>query len=1138
MRKIFFITLLACVAFASNLHAQTYTLARTFLNPSTDIDDEFGLTTALFGNTLLIGALEDDTFGPNQGIVYLFETGTGNIIRTFQDPTPNPSDGEVGFGVSIAVNGNNIIIGAHRDDAVDGDDGAVYLFDGLNGSLLRTFNNPASGGVGGGDLFGSSVAFVGNNVLISSPGEDAEGTNAGRVYLFDGATGTLIHTFINPTPAIHSGFGNRIAVAGSFIVIRAAFNVAASVDAGAVYVFDSSNFALIQTILNPSSDPEDDFGSFIATDSNNILVGASGNDTGGTDSGVAYLFDATTGALLHTFQNPTPAANDLFGLHGEIFGNKILIGSPRGDTGATDAGAAYLFDSVTGNLITTFLNPAPAFEDLFGRSFAVLNNAIFIGAPGQTQPNAGKVYLFVEQPIVDAGADKEICFGQSVTIGGNPTATGGTPPYTYSWTPIIGLNDASAANPNASPNSTTEYTVQVTDANGIIATDQVIVTVNPLPAVTFNSVASLCVNVAAVDLTSFVSPTGGTFSGPGITGNTFTPSAAGAGTHMVTYTFADANNCSNSATQNIVVNALPTVAFNPVGPFCVSAAAVDLTSFVSPTGGTFSGPGIAGNIFTPSAAGVGTHTITYTFADANNCGNSATQNIVVNALPTVTFNSVGPFCVNAAAVDLTTFISPAGGTFSGTGIFGNIFSPSAAGVGTHTITYTFADANNCSNTATQSITVSSQASVTFNPVGPFCENAAAVDLTNFVSPTGGTFSGPGITGNVFTPSAAGVGTHTIAYTFADANNCGNSASQNITVHPQPTVTFNAVGPFCANTPAVDLSSAVSPAGGTFSGPGIAGSMFNPSTAGIGTYVITYTITNANCGNSASQNLVVNPVPTANAGLDKAICVGQSVTIGGNPTATGGMSPYTFSWTPTTGLDNATAANPTASPTSTIIYTVNIVDANGCTASDQVTIAAQTPQSAIQDLINEVDALVAAGKLNQGQGNALKAKLNAAMQQLNKGKTNTAINQLQAFINQVNAFINAGILSPADGQALIDAANNIINCISGLNKAGITEQSPTIALPQRFALEQNYPNPFNPETEIRFQLPEATHVVVKIFNTLGEEIRTLADGLYEAGYHNLRWDGKDKNGNPLSSGVYLYQLRAKTFSQIKKMILLQ
>ena len=85
---------------------------------------------------------------------------------------------------------------------------------------------------------------------------------------------------------------------------------------------------------------------------------------------------------------------------------------------------------------------------------------------------------------------------------------------------------------------------------------------------------------------------------------------------------------------------------------------------------------------------------------------------------------------------------------------------------------------------------------------------------------------------------------------------------------------------------------------------------------------------------------------------------------------------------------------------------------------------------------------------------------------------------------------------------------------------------------------NYPNPFNPTTEIRFQLPAASRVLVRIFNTLGQEIRTLTEREYEAGFHSVRWDGKDNKGNPVSSGIYLYQLKAGVFSQIKKMSLIR
>ena len=100
------------------------------------------------------------------------------------------------------------------------------------------------------------------------------------------------------------------------------------------------------------------------------------------------------------------------------------------------------------------------------------------------------------------------------------------------------------------------------------------------------------------------------------------------------------------------------------------------------------------------------------------------------------------------------------------------------------------------------------------------------------------------------------------------------------------------------------------------------------------------------------------------------------------------------------------------------------------AGNVLKISPPTPQEQNELLIDEVEALVTTGVLNPGQGNALIAKLEAAIRKLNQGNVNAAINQLQAFINQVNAFINGGILSPEEGQPLIDAANNIINQLSG------------------------------------------------------------------------------------------------------------
>jgi hypothetical protein len=97
--------------------------------------------------------------------------------------------------------------------------------------------------------------------------------------------------------------------------------------------------------------------------------------------------------------------------------------------------------------------------------------------------------------------------------------------------------------------------------------------------------------------------------------------------------------------------------------------------------------------------------------------------------------------------------------------------------------------------------------------------------------------------------------------------------------------------------------------------------------------------------------------------------------------------------------------------------------------------------------------------------------------------------------------------------------------SGALAKGGNSLSATETLPASFRLHQNFPNPFNPSTNIRFELPEAGEVTVKIFNTAGQEIRTLANAPFQAGDQTLRWDGRDQSGNAVAAGVYLYQITA-------------
>jgi serine protease len=103
-------------------------------------------------------------------------------------------------------------------------------------------------------------------------------------------------------------------------------------------------------------------------------------------------------------------------------------------------------------------------------------------------------------------------------------------------------------------------------------------------------------------------------------------------------------------------------------------------------------------------------------------------------------------------------------------------------------------------------------------------------------------------------------------------------------------------------------------------------------------------------------------------------------------------------------------------------------------------------------------------------------------------------------------------------------------------AGMEPENRTV--PQEFWLEQNYPNPFNPATLISWQLAVGKEVKLKIFNLLGQEVRTLVNERQEAGYHSAVWDGRDDSGNQVASGIYLYRIKAGEFVSIRKMVFLR
>ena len=94
------------------------------------------------------------------------------------------------------------------------------------------------------------------------------------------------------------------------------------------------------------------------------------------------------------------------------------------------------------------------------------------------------------------------------------------------------------------------------------------------------------------------------------------------------------------------------------------------------------------------------------------------------------------------------------------------------------------------------------------------------------------------------------------------------------------------------------------------------------------------------------------------------------------------------------------------------------------------------------------------------------------------------------------------------------------------------------VPEAFALGQNYPNPFNPTTTIDFAIPYAGHVSLKVYNSLGEEVATLVSGILTAGEKQVMWDGKDRYGKEVSSGVYIYKIETGGYVASRKMLLIK
>jgi hypothetical protein len=347
---------------------------------------------SIHSNHLAVGSIHSNALAA--GVVTLDKLPTtwrGSYSTTVNKPAMGSFEY---FGSDVAaVGADKLLIGAYQDSTAWDNGGAAYLLS-TDGTLLRTFLSPSPQNQ---EHFGYAVAAVGQDmVLIGADGNDTGALDAGAAHLFS-TSGAFVTTITNPTPSASDAFGFAVAAVGTDKVLIGAYaDHFGANSGGAAYLF-ATNGTLLTTFNNPTPASGDRFGIAVAAvGSDQVLIGADRDDAGSTDAGVAHLFHIS-GTLLGTITNPTPAVSDAFGYAVAGVGlAKVLIGAWADNSSGNAGGAAYLF-ATSGTLLTTITNPTPASGDQFGVSVAAVGaDALLIGAArdGSVGTDAGAAYLF------------------------------------------------------------------------------------------------------------------------------------------------------------------------------------------------------------------------------------------------------------------------------------------------------------------------------------------------------------------------------------------------------------------------------------------------------------------------------------------------------------------------------------------------------------------------------------------------------------------------------------------------------------------------------------------------------------------------------------------------------------------------
>lgn len=311
-------------------------------------DDLFGYAVAIDGDRAVVGAFGNDIAGYNSGSAYVFE----RIDEQWQQRARlTPFDGaelDV-FGHAVAISGDTVMIGAHQDDDFGARSGSVYVYRRVNTAWQYQMKLNASD-ANAVDEFGREVSLDGDYAVIGAELNDDGAGNAGSAYIFRrvGNNWQQSAKLLPSDPSQSGYFGECVDIRGNTAIVGAYRNNNAGVMTGVAYIYRNNTGAWQQEARLTASDglAEDAFGLSVAIDGDSAVVGASGRDDEGDHSGAAYVFRRINNQWVETRKlNASDAAeNDRFGRGVAIDGEIVVVGAYLDDDSGDESGSAYFYD--------------------------------------------------------------------------------------------------------------------------------------------------------------------------------------------------------------------------------------------------------------------------------------------------------------------------------------------------------------------------------------------------------------------------------------------------------------------------------------------------------------------------------------------------------------------------------------------------------------------------------------------------------------------------------------------------------------------------------------------------------------------------------------------------------------------------